>query len=230
MPRRFDVTAKGESWKELRFWKAINKAVRQTGKMRAPYTLHHNDGNGVKWNKGPVTRLTRVRLILSRRLPRIAFGDTISIRGDGANVVRVQKILVDPPEWKRVIAAAKSVIGTKYVFGGFNGPEDPGPDAFDCSGLTRWAWERVGVELPHNAEAQRQATTRISDTRNLLPGDLVFQWFPNSRGIPPGQASHVGLWLRPGVEIDTRNPYTAPVAIRRIDGQVVGYGRPKGGR
>ena len=29
-----------------------------------------------------------------------------------------------------------------------------GPDAFDCSGFTRWAWLQMGVELPHNSGAQ----------------------------------------------------------------------------
>ena len=36
------------------------------------------------------------------------------------------------------IAAAQSVLGAPYVFGA------AGPDAFDCSGLTSWAWAQAG--------------------------------------------------------------------------------------
>ncbi len=60
-----------------------------------------------------------------------------------------------------------------------------GPNAFDCSGLTSFAWAAVGVTLPRNSSAQiRAAAAREAD--GLLPGDLVWR---------PG---HVMLYL--GVE------------------------------
>ena len=47
------------------------------------------------------------------------------------------------------IDAAKSMIGTGYVFGA----ADPSV-GFDCSGLTMWAYAQAGVSLPHSSESQ----------------------------------------------------------------------------
>ena len=129
---------------------------------------------------------------------------------------------------ERVIETAKTEIGTVYRFGEANGPEDPGADAFDCSGFTQWAWATVGVGLPHSAQWQLAApnVSNFHDESLARPGDLVFMHFPINRGIPPWQASHVGLWMRRGIVIDTRNPINSPVGIRPSAG-VIGFGRPR---
>ena len=62
---------------------------------------------------------------------------------------------------------ARSRAGDPYRAGG------TGPHAFDCSGLTRWAFARVGRSLPHSSSAQVAKTHRISKA-NRRPGDLVF--------------------------------------------------------
>ncbi len=54
--------------------------------------------------------------------------------------------------------------------------------AFDCSGLTAYAWSQAGVEIPHQSAAQmRSAAKRTIDTAQA--GDLVYY---------PG---HVMMWL-----------------------------------
>jgi len=123
---------------------------------------------------------------------------------------------------------ALSELGTVYRFGVANGPEDPGADAFDCSGLTMWAYEPF-APLPHNAEAQRTSSrVWLMDSSRAERGDLVFMNFPNTRGITWPHASHVGLYSKPGYMLDTRNPFGEPVAIRAIDySRVVGFGRVK---
>jgi len=138
--------------------------------------------------------------------------------------------VVSVPKGELVLQAGLTEIGVPYVFGQANGPEDPGKDEFDCSGFTEWAWSTVGVSLPHNAEAQRTASNvrEFSSATMALHGDLVFMWFPNSRGIPSNHASHVGLFYSFGSPIkvlDTRNPVNEPVAIRDGAG-IIGYGRP----
>ena len=65
------------------------------------------------------------------------------------------------------IAAAQAQLGKPYLWAG------DGPDAFDCSGLTMWAWRAAGVSLPHNTTAQYGATTHVS-LGALQPGDLVY--------------------------------------------------------
>ncbi|MDP9301851.1 MAG: C40 family peptidase [Actinomycetota bacterium] len=130
----------------------------------------------------------------------------------------------------RVIDAAKSEIGSPYVFGVANGPEDPGKDAFDCSGFTLWAWATVGAYLPHSAEAQRTAGNvhLFRNQADCQHADLVLMHFPNSRGIPSNQASHVGLWAGENTMLDTRSP-SEPVAFRSIElGNVLAYGRVSG--
>lgn len=123
---------------------------------------------------------------------------------------------------------ALSELGTVYRFGVANGPEDPGADAFDCSGLTMWAYEPFAA-LPHNADAQKNSSqVWLMDASRAERGDLVFMNFPNSRGIAWPRASHVGLYSKPGYMLDTRNPFGEPVAIRAIDySRVVGFGRVK---
>lgn len=64
------------------------------------------------------------------------------------------------------VRAALSQLGVPYVWGG----ESPG-HAFDCSGLTAWAYGRAGISLPHFASSQRIGR-KVSE-RDLAPGDLV---------------------------------------------------------
>ncbi|MEO7556003.1 MAG: NlpC/P60 family protein [Acidimicrobiales bacterium] len=66
-----------------------------------------------------------------------------------------------------VIARAKAQLGKPYVWGA------AGPDSFDCSGLTMYAWQAAGVSLPHYTGSQYAATRHIS-LDQLQPGDLVF--------------------------------------------------------
>ena len=79
-----------------------------------------------------------------------------------------------------VVATAVAQIGDGYAWGG------SGPAAFDCSGLTAFAYARAGLQLPHNSQGQ-MAAGRPVDRVDIRPGDLVFF---STAG--PG-ASHVGI-------------------------------------
>lgn len=127
-----------------------------------------------------------------------------------------------------IVSAALSQLGVPYVFGTENpdtGPGDTG--AFDCSGFTDWCYNRVGVDLPHQADAQMRMNN-MTYTTNPQLGDLVFFNYPSSPK-PSYQASHVGIFYKDGYLIDTRHPYTEPVAIRAIEKEyVLHYGYIKG--
>jgi cell wall-associated NlpC family hydrolase len=86
-----------------------------------------------------------------------------------------------------VIAEANAKLGRPYSRG------SAGPSAFDCSGLTRWAWQAAGVTLPHYSGAQWDMVQRIG-IDELQPGDLVFYWDSGGRGDP----GHVGLYVGDG--------------------------------
>jgi cell wall-associated NlpC family hydrolase len=83
------------------------------------------------------------------------------------------------------ISEARAQLGKPYSWGG------SGPNTFDCSGLTAWAWRAAGVSLPHNAAAQ-QGMGRSVSRGDLQPGDLVFFGSP---------AYHVGLYVGDGMMI-----------------------------
>jgi cell wall-associated NlpC family hydrolase len=65
------------------------------------------------------------------------------------------------------VAEARRQIGKPYVWAA------AGPDSFDCSGLTQWAWQAGGVRLSHSTYAQWDETPRVSISA-LQPGDLVY--------------------------------------------------------
>ncbi|MET8678432.1 bifunctional lytic transglycosylase/C40 family peptidase [Streptomyces sp. NPDC004647] len=102
---------------------------------------------------------------------------------------------------------AQKKLGTPYLWGG-NGTADQG-GRFDCSGLTKAAYETVGIELPRVANDQYNAGSH-PDRNELLPGDLVFfsDDLTDSRAI-----RHVGIYVGGGYMINA--PYTG--AVIRFD-------------
>jgi len=63
-----------------------------------------------------------------------------------------------------------------------------GPNAFDCSGLTSFAYRQAGISLPRTSRGQAGVGTPVSKS-DLKPGDLVFFYSP---------ISHVGLYIGNG--------------------------------
>jgi cell wall-associated NlpC family hydrolase len=64
-----------------------------------------------------------------------------------------------------VVKALKKRIGkTWYVFSGST------PSGWDCSGLTRWAYQQIGVDIPHSANKQAASGVKVSAP---AIGDLV---------------------------------------------------------
>ncbi|SDF66526.1 Cell wall-associated hydrolase, NlpC family [Blastococcus fimeti] len=98
------------------------------------------------------------------------------------------------------IQAALAQVGDRYAAGG------TGPDAFDCSGLTSYAYAAAGVTLPHSSRAQSQLGRQVS-RQELQPGDLVFYYTP---------ISHVALYIGNGMVVHART-YGSPVAVTSVD-------------
>jgi cell wall-associated NlpC family hydrolase len=63
-----------------------------------------------------------------------------------------------------------------------------GPNAFDCSGLTQFAYAAAGVRIPRVADAQATVGVPVSRSQ-LQPGDLIFFYSP---------ISHVGIYIGNG--------------------------------
>lgn len=114
------------------------------------------------------------------------------------------------PNAQVAVDAALAQVGDPYSWGA------AGPDAFDCSGLTMWAWGQAGVSLPHNSGMQYSATPRVAQS-DLQPGDLLFFGSP---------IHHVGMYIGNGQMVEA--PYSGltvrVAAAFRSD--YVGAGRP----
>ncbi|MBB1255724.1 NlpC/P60 family protein [Streptomyces alkaliterrae] len=87
-------------------------------------------------------------------------------------------------------AAAQSKVGSPYVWGA------TGPNSFDCSGLTLWAFQQAGVSIPRTSQAQANIGTRVSRAQ-LVPGDLVFFY---------GDLHHVGFYAGNGQILHSPKP------------------------
>lgn len=89
----------------------------------------------------------------------------------------------------RVLNLARTQVGVPYVFGDLD-PAGGGSAGIDCSGLTKWAFGRLGLELPHSAAQQSQMFPHVGRAQ-MKPGDLVF--FSYGR-LGSGVADHVGIY------------------------------------
>jgi cell wall-associated NlpC family hydrolase len=112
------------------------------------------------------------------------------------------------------VAEARKQLGKPYVYGG------SGPNSFDCSGLTAWAWRAAGVSLSHSAYTQWFETTRVP-INAVQPGDLLFFGDDGVESI-----HHDAIYIGNGEMIEASQTGT-PIRIRgwrSVD--LVGAGRP----
>jgi len=96
----------------------------------------------------------------------------------------------------KAVAVAKKQVGKRYRYGA------TGPSAFDCSGLTSYAYKSAGVKLSHSARTQSRNGKKVAK-KDLQAGDLVFFYAPISHVgiyIGNGKIVHAGS-SRTGVEI-----------------------------
>ncbi|MGB9377423.1 MAG: NlpC/P60 family protein [Mycobacteriales bacterium] len=80
------------------------------------------------------------------------------------------------------LQAAYNQLGKPYSWGA------AGPNSFDCSGLTMFAWGKAGVSLPHSSRMQYSYGHKVARA-DLQPGDLVFAGSP---------IHHVGMYVGNG--------------------------------
>jgi cell wall-associated NlpC family hydrolase len=108
----------------------------------------------------------------------------------------------ETPAVKNFIDIACKQQGAPYVFGA------SGNGKYDCSGLVHYALNQAGVKgqrLTARGYQDKYKDSQVSK-ENLKPGDLVFFWSPNDRGIPKGKASHIEIYLGNGMTMGTDNP------------------------
>jgi cell wall-associated NlpC family hydrolase len=133
--------------------------------------------------------------------------------GTGSSNAGVTPVDIPPVSGKAgaAVASAAGQIGVPYRFAA----ESPGV-AFDCSGLTKYAWGNAGVYLPHQSGAQFGSVPHVPKDQ-AQPGDLVFYYAP---------IGHVGIYIGGGQMIHApATGKTVEVTTVRWN-KVVGVGRP----
>ncbi|MEU8020818.1 NlpC/P60 family protein [Micromonospora haikouensis] len=111
---------------------------------------------------------------------------------------------------RTAIKTACAQVGDPYVF------NTAGPDTFDCSGLTQYAYKAANIYLPHFTGAQWEKGKLVSRSE-AQPGDLVFFF---------SDLHHVGLYIgngmmvhapRAGKPVNVSSINTMPIAgFRRV--------------
>jgi cell wall-associated NlpC family hydrolase len=101
-----------------------------------------------------------------------------------AEIARLEKIASDTQTLNETLVLVKNQVGrTPYVFSGST------PGGWDCSGLVRWTYAHLGVELRHSANTQRSSGDIVTEPKI---GDIVSF---NYRGWR--SAYHSGIYIGP---------------------------------
>lgn len=98
------------------------------------------------------------------------------------------------------VNTALAQVGDPYVWGA------SGPDAFDCSGLTQYAYSAAGISLPHSSGMQARMGAPVSRDQ-LQPGDLIFFYSP---------VSHVAMYIGNGQMVHASTS-GQPVKVVNVD-------------
>ena len=101
---------------------------------------------------------------------------------------------------QKAVDTALAQRGDMYLYGA------TGPDRFDCSGLTSFAYKAAGITIPRTSKAQSTFGTPVSKA-DLKPGDLVFFYSP---------VSHVGMYIGNGQMVHSSSA-GKPVAVVSLD-------------
>ena len=154
-----------------------------------------------------VAAIAGAGIVLSPLPASAAAGDSGGGGGGGGTVAAAPAAAPNGAAQKAVDTALAQR-GDMYLYGA------TGPDRFDCSGLTSFAYKAAGVSIPRTSKAQSTFGTPVSKA-NLQPGDLVFFYDP---------ISHVGLYIGNGQMVHART-FGQPVAVTTVDQAGYRFGR-----
>ena len=130
----------------------------------------------------PRSRSRLFPFALAVALAGIAAGPAAAIVDESGRGPSAVSATPAPTRAGRAVKLALDAVGTPYRWGG----ESPST-GFDCSGLVRWAYGRVGVDLPHSSYALYSEGRRVRES-GMEAGDILF-----FEGL-----GHVGLYLGRG--------------------------------
>ena len=152
----------------------------------------------------PARLLTTFALVLGLAFSLFAFSAV-------GPTTRRASAMISAEKGNAAVDWARSRKGSPYQYGAM------GPRRFDCSGLTRWVYARVGKSLPHSSSAQTGRVQRIKRS-NARRGDLVF--FSGGGGVYHVAifAGHGYIWHAPysGTRVRRDHIWTKNVFFGRV--------------
>ena len=117
-----------------------------------------------------------------------------------ASVAAPASVVASTAGAQAAVDTALAQLGDPYVWAA------AGPNSFDCSGLTQYAYKAAGISLPHSSKTQSTMGKAVAKS-DLRPGDLVFFYSP---------VSHVGIYVGDGKMVHART-FGSPVAVTSVD-------------
>ena len=144
--------------------------------------------------KKQLSILATVGILLAQASPASA-AEPVTVQAIATKQITLQELIapqVRSHQISTVIKALEKRVGkTWYVFSGGT------PAGWDCSGLTMWAYEQLGVELPHSANKQAKSGIKVVSPE---VGDLVLfgykgtnTYFHAAIYIGNGKVIHAGF-------------------------------------
>ncbi len=120
-----------------------------------------------------------------------------------------------------VVDVALAQVGKPYVWAA------SGPDSFDCSGLTSYAYRQMGISIPHSSQSQYNLVSSkghlVYSVSALSPGDLVFWGYGGSGS----SIFHVGMYIGGGQYVHASMPGVGVVVgTLSTGGNFAGGGSP----
>ena len=129
-----------------------------------------------------------------------------------AEIARLEKVASDTKKLNETLFLVKKQIGkTPWVFSGST------PDAWDCSGMVRWTYAHLNVDLEHRASIQRISGQIVTEPKI---GDLV-----SFNHQSYGSAYHIGIYTGPDEMIHAGGKPGDRTQLRSIKG----WARDNGG-
>jgi cell wall-associated NlpC family hydrolase len=122
-----------------------------------------------------------------------------------AEIARLEKVASDTQKLNETLVLVKKQIGkTPWVFSGST------PSAWDCSGMVRWTYAHLGVDLEHSATKQRLSGAIVTKPKI---GDLVSFNYQSY-----GSAYHIGIYIGPDEMIHAGGKPGDRTEVRSIKG------------
>lgn len=123
--------------------------------------------------------------------------ESSEIGGDPTKISQFSSIISSPTQYpsyqsstkksssEQAVDIARQFVGTKYSWGGMT-PST----GFDCSGLIKYAYSQIGINLPRTAGELAKVGTEVSSLDNAKVGDIIC-----SKGTGPS-GNHVQMISR----------------------------------